>query len=60
MNNPSLDLVVPIYNEGEKIVELLKKFKITSKLILEYYYVTMKIMTMFFNIFNIFKILISQ
>ena len=27
MNNPSLDLVVPIYNEGEKIVELLKKFK---------------------------------
>lgn len=27
MNNPSLDLVVPIYNEGKKIVELLSKFE---------------------------------
>jgi len=27
MNDSSLDLVVPIYNEGEKIVELLSKFQ---------------------------------
>ena len=26
MNNPSLDIVIPIYNEGEKIIELFKKF----------------------------------
>ena len=31
MNKPPLDIVIPIYNEGKKIVELLNKFEISVK-----------------------------